>query len=94
MLRAGDWEYAVISSQEGRRAQVTWNPTRRLPTDLHQIALELGYTAGELSTCPIGELGADLVTDEDTFLRGAIVLPDEHGIAAVLFGQPLLVRRR
>jgi hypothetical protein len=84
------WEVAVIEPSEGRTAQVTWNAVRRLPPELIPLALNLGYSEKELSSYAIGELTEDVVIGEDLFLKGALVIPDEDGLPAALFGKPLL----
>lgn len=90
MLTTKEWEFAVIGQDEARKAQINWLPDRRLPGELIATALYLGYTASELETYSIGELKDDLVTDNAVYLRGAIVLPDEQGYPATLFGKPLV----
>jgi hypothetical protein len=52
--------------------------------------MSLGYTAFELDTYSIGELKDDLVIVGAVYLRGAMVLPDEEGHPAALFGKPLV----
>lgn len=52
--------------------------------------MSLGYTASELDTYSIGELKDDLVLANAVYLRGALVLPDEQGYPAALFGKPLV----
>jgi hypothetical protein len=90
MLTTREWEFAIISQDEARKAQVHWMPGRRLPEELIPIAMSLGFTASELDTYSIGELTDDLVIDNAAYLRGAIVLPDEQGYPASLFGKPLV----
>lgn len=90
MLTTKEWEFAVIGQDEARKAQVNWLPGRRLPAELIPTAVNLGYTASELHTYSIGELTNDLVIENAVYLRGAIVLPDEHGYPAALFGKPLV----
>ncbi len=90
MLPTREWEFAIISQDEARKAQVQWMPGRRLPEELIPTALSLGYTATELDTYSIGELKDDLVIDNAVYLRSAIVLPDERGFPAALFGKPLV----
>ena len=65
-------------------------PGQRFPEELIPTALTLGYTAAELDTYSIGELEDDLRIDNAVYLRGAIVLPDEQGYPAALFGKPLV----
>ena len=93
MLTTKQWEFAIISQDEARKAHVHWVPGRRLPKDLIPIAMSLGYTASELDTYSIGELKDDLVIDGAVYLRGAIALPDEQGYPAALFGNPLIKSR-
>ena len=90
MLATKEWEFAVIGQDEARNAHVRWLPGQRLPQDLVPIAISLGYTGSELDTYPIGELTDDLVIDNAVYLRGAMVLPDEQGHPAALFGKPLV----
>jgi hypothetical protein len=90
MLPAGEWELAIIEHDQAHKAQVHWVPGRRLPEELIPTALSLGYTAAELQTFALGELKADLVTDDAVYLQGALVLPDEQGYPAALFGKPLV----
>jgi hypothetical protein len=90
MLTTQEWEFAIISQDDARKAHINWVPGRRLPEDLIPTALSLGYTASELDTYSIGELKDDLVIDSAFYLRGAIVLPDEQGYPAALFGKPLV----
>lgn len=90
MLTTKEWEFAIIGQDEARKAQVNWLPGRRLPSELTPTAMSLGYTASELDTYSIGELKDDLVVDNAVYLRGAIVLPDEQGHPAALFGKPLV----
>jgi hypothetical protein len=90
MFTTKEWEFAILGQDEARKAQVHWLPGRRLPEELIPTALSLGYTASELDTYAIGELQADLVIDSAVYLRGAIVLPDEQGYPAALFGKPLV----
>jgi hypothetical protein len=52
--------------------------------------MSLGYTALELNSYSIGELQGDLVIDNAVYLEGALVLPDEQGYPAALFGRPLV----
>jgi len=90
MLTTKEWEFAVIGQDEARKARVNWLPGQRLPDELIPTAMRLGYTASELDTYSIGELKDDLVMDNAVYLRGAIVLPDEQGYPAALFGKPLV----
>ena len=90
MLTAHEWEFAIIGQDEARTAHVDWLPDRRIPEELIPTALTLGYTPSELQACSIGELQQDLVVADAVYLRGALVLPDEHGYPAALFGKPLL----
>jgi len=90
MLTTKEWEFAVLDHDKAHQAQVHWVPGRRLPDELISVAMSLGYTTAELETYPVGELKADLVTDEAVYLRGALVLPDEQGYPAALFGKPLV----
>ena len=90
MLTTKEWEFAIISQDEARKAQVHWVPGRRLPEELIPIAMSLGYTASELDTYSIGELKDELAIGGAVYLRGAIVLPDEQGYPAALFGKPLV----
>jgi len=90
MLTNKEWEFAIISQDEARKAHVHWVPGRRLPEELLPTAMRLGYTAAELDTYSIGELKDDLVIEGAAYLRGAIVLPDEQGYPAALFGKPLV----
>ena len=90
MLTTKEWEFAIIGQDEARTAQVHWAPGRRLPEELIPIAMRLGYTASELDTYSIGELKDDLVLANAVYLRGALVLPDEQGYPAALFGKPLV----
>jgi hypothetical protein len=90
MLTTKDWEFAIIGQDEARKAQVHWLPGRRLPGELISTAMSLGFTASELDSYSIGELKDDLVIDNTVYLRGAIVLPDEEGYPAALFGKPLV----
>jgi hypothetical protein len=90
MLTTAAWEFAIIGQDEARRAQVHWLPGRRLPEELIPTAMRLGYTASELDTYSIGELVDDLVLANAVYLRGALVLPDEQGHPAALFGKPLV----
>jgi hypothetical protein len=90
MLTTKEWEFAIIGQEEARKAHVNWAPGRRLPEELIPTAMSLGYTASEIATYSIGELEDDLVIDNAVYLRGAIVLPDEHGYPAALFGKPLV----
>lgn len=90
MLTTKEWEFAIISQDEARRANVHWASERRLPEELIPTAMSLGYTAAELDTFSIGELIDDLVIEGAVYFRGAIVLPDEQGYPAALFGKPLV----
>jgi hypothetical protein len=90
MLATKEWEFAVISQDDGRKAHVHWMPGRRLPEELIPTAMSLGYTASELATYSIGELKDDLILENASYFRGAIVLPDEQGHPAALFGKPLV----
>jgi len=90
MLTTKEWEFAIISQDEARKANVHWLPGRRLPKELIPTAMSLGYTASELDTYSIGKLKDDLVIDGAVYLRGAIVLPDEQGYPAAMFGNPLI----
>ncbi|HEV3144819.1 MAG TPA: hypothetical protein VGZ47_13095 [Gemmataceae bacterium] len=90
MLATQEWEFAIIDQDVARKAQVDWVPGRRLPGELIPTAIRLGYTASELETYSIGELRDDLVTNNAIYVRGAIVLPDEQGHPAALFGKPLV----
>src|SRR5438067_1035312 len=90
MLTTQEWEFAIIGQEEARKAHVHWLPGRRLPEELIPTARSLGYTGSELDAYSIGELTDDLVLDNTVYLRGAIVLPDEHGYPAALFGKPLV----
>jgi hypothetical protein len=90
MLTTKEWEFAIISQDDARKAHVNWVAGQRLPEELIPAAMSLGYTASELDTYSIGELKDDLVIDNACYLRGAIVLPDEQGYPAALFGRPLL----
>lgn len=90
MLTTEEWEFAIIGQDEARKAQVNWLPGRRLPGELIPTALSLGYTTSELDSYSIGELKDDLALDTAVYLRGAIVLPDEQGHPAALFGKPLV----
>jgi hypothetical protein len=90
MIATTGWEFAIISQEDGRKANVNWLSGRRLPEELIPTAVSLGYTASELATYSIGELKDDLATENASYLRGAIVLPDEEGHPAALFGKPLL----
>jgi hypothetical protein len=90
MLTTKEWEFAIISQDEARKAHVYWSPGHRLPEELIPTATSLGYTASELETYSVGELEDDLVIDGAVYLRGAVVLPDEQGYPAALFGKPLL----
>ncbi len=84
------WEFAVIGSQEAQIARVVWNAGRRLPAELVLVAAQLGYSASEVATYDVGELAEDMAVGSDIYLRGALVLPDEDGVPATLFGKPLL----
>jgi hypothetical protein len=84
------WESAVIGSREARIARVLWKPGRRLPSELVSIAVRLGYSASEVTSYDVGELAEDMAVGDDVYLRGALVLPDEDGLPATLFGKPLL----
>ena len=90
MLPTKEWEFAIIGQDEARKAHVRWAPGRRLPAELIPTAMSLGYTGSELDTYSIGELTDDLAIDNAVYLRGALVLPDEQGDPAALFGKPLL----
>jgi hypothetical protein len=90
MLTTKEWEFAIIGQDDARKAHVNWVPGRHLPEELIPTAMSLGYTASELDTYSIGELKNDLVIDNAVYLRGAIVLPDEQGHPAALFGKPLV----
>ena len=90
MLTTKEWEFAIIGQDEAQKAHVNWVPGRRLPEELIPTAMTLGYTGSELETYAIGELKDDLVIDNAVYLRGAIVLPDEQGYPAALFGKPLV----
>ncbi len=90
MLTIKQWEFAVIGQDDARKAHVHWLPGRRLPAELISTALSLRYTAAELDTYSIGELKDDLAIDGAVYLLGAIVLPDEQGYPAALFGKPLV----
>jgi hypothetical protein len=90
MLTTKEWEFAVIGPDEARKAHVNWVPGRRLPEELIPTAMSLGYTKSELDTYSIGELKDDLVIANAIYLQGALVLPDEQGDPAALFGKPLL----
>ena len=89
-MREEMWESAVIGFREARIARVLWNPGRRLPSELVPIAVHLGYSASEVTRYDIGELAEDMAVGDDIYLRGALVLPDEDGLPATLFGKPLL----
>jgi hypothetical protein len=84
------WESAVIGFSEARIARVLWRAGRRLPSELIPVALKLGYSALEVASYDVGELEEDMTVGEDVYLRGALVLPDEDGLPATLFGKPLL----
>jgi hypothetical protein len=84
------WESAVIGFREARIARVVWNPGRRLPSELVPPAVQLGYSASEVTRYDVGELAVDMTVGDDIYLRGALVLPDEDGLPATLFGKPLL----
>ena len=90
MLTTKEWEFAIISQDDARKAHVSWVRGRRLPEELISTALSLGYTAAELDSYSIGELKDDLVIDGAVYLGGAIVLPDEQGYPGALFGKPLV----
>jgi hypothetical protein len=90
MLATQEWEFAIIDQDVARNAQVDWVSGQRLPEELIPTAMSLGYTASELDTYSIGELKDDLVTNNAIYIRGAIVLPDEQGHPAALFGKPLV----
>lgn len=90
IMREETWESAVIGSLEARNARISWNPGRRLPTELVPIAVQLGYSESEVTRYDIGELAEDMAVGDDIYLRGALVLPDEDGLPATLFGKPLL----
>lgn len=85
-----EWEFAVLSQDEAQQARVTWLPGRRLPEELVVTAARLGYVDAELAAVSVGVLDDDLVIDGVTYLRGALVLPDEQGYPAALFGKPLV----
>jgi hypothetical protein len=84
------WENAVIGQRDGRIARVTWHAGRRLPAELVPVALQLGYSESELNNYDIGELTEDLNVGDEVYRRGSLVLPDEKGLPASLFGRPLL----
>jgi hypothetical protein len=84
------WEFAVIGPDEGRIALVLWNEDKRLPKELVPLGIRLGYSEERLSKYAIGELIEDLIVGDELFLRGALVIPDEDGLPAALFGKPLL----
>jgi hypothetical protein len=84
------WEWAVIGLREAQMARVTWHPGRRLPLELIPVAVQLGYSPSEVATYDLGELADDLAADGDIYVRGALVLPDDAGLPATLFGKPLL----
>lgn len=90
MVTAKEWEFAIIGPDEARKAHIHWMPSRHLPEELIPTAMSLGYTASELDTYSIGELKDDLVVEGSVYLRGALVLPDEQGHPAALFGKPLV----
>jgi hypothetical protein len=90
MLPTREWEFAILDHDQAHKARVHWLSGRRLPEELIPTAMSLGYTAAELETYSLGELKADLVTDDAVYLRGALVLPDEQGYPAALFGNPLV----
>ena len=90
MLTTKEWEFAIIGQDEARKAHVKWVPGRRHPDELIPTAVSLGYTGSELETYSIGELKDDLVIAHAVYLQGAIVLPDEQGYPAALFGKPLV----
>lgn len=90
MLATTEWEFAIISQDEAIKAHVHWLPGRHLPKELIPTAMSLGYTASELEIYSIGELKEDLVINGSVYLLGAIVLPDEVGYPAALFGNPLV----
>jgi hypothetical protein len=90
MSSTGEWEFAILGPDEARKAHVHWVPGRPLPAELIPIAMRLGYTGSELATYSIGELTDDLAIDHAVYLRGALVLPDEQGYPAALFGKPLV----
>jgi hypothetical protein len=90
MVTTRDWEFAILGQDEARKAHVYWVPGRRLPEELIPTAMSLGYSGTELDTYSIGELKDDLVLDNAVYLRGALVLPDEQGYPAALFGKPLV----
>ncbi|MGL4549948.1 MAG: hypothetical protein ACRC33_02070 [Gemmataceae bacterium] len=85
------WEYAVIDRREGRAARVAWH-AGRLPDDLVPVALRLGYSASDLAADVVGELTEDLPVGEEVYLRGALVMADDEGVPAALFGRPLVRR--
>jgi hypothetical protein len=90
MVMTKEWEFAIIGPDEARKAHVHWVPGRRLPEELIPTAMSLGYTASELATYSLGELKDDLVIEGAVYLRRAMVLPDEQGHPAALFGKPLV----
>ena len=63
-----------------------------MPSELVPIAVQLGYSPSEVMQYDIGELAEDMAVGDDIYLRGALVLPDEDGLPATLFGKPLLRR--
>jgi hypothetical protein len=75
---------SVIDEQTGRTASVRWRTGLSLVPEVAQLASRMGFTPSEIGT--IGELLGGLRDGEVTFLRGAVVLPDEFGIPAGLFG--------
>ena len=94
-MNHGNWEFAVLGTREAPLARIAWHVGRRLPAELYPMAEQLGFTNSELATYDLGELSEDLIVDDDEiYLRGALVLPDEKGCPAALFGQPLLKKDR
>lgn len=91
-MTEGQWDIAVIDQREGRVARVAWDSKRRLPLELVPVARQLGYTESELARFWVGELTEDLAIGDEIYLRGALVMPDEDGYPAVLFGKPLIRR--
>ncbi len=84
------WEWAVIDPRAARQAHVRWEVGRRLPSELVSVAARLGYPEAEIVASDVGELVEDLAVGDDTYLSGALVLRDESGLPAALFGRPLL----
>lgn len=80
----------MIDPRDGRKAAVIWHSEQRLPRGLLPLARQLGYSEAELSNHTVGVLTTDLTVGDDVFLRGALVIPDEEGVPAALYGQPLL----